>query len=125
MRAISTFSLVGFVLLSGCETIRYRMVPPPTENGRICVTQCAAVREMCIGNEKQEAYYEQDKCERRQDNEYYRCMERGRGDAERQKKCERVRYGCYSSADTFRCEGDYRACYVNCGGRVIEEVEKW
>ena len=127
MRATSTYKplLLAALLLSGCETIRYRLVPPPSENGRLCVTQCSGVREMCIGSEKQEAYYEREQCERRQEYDYYRCMDRGRGDADKQRKCDRLRYGCSAFADTNRCEHDYRACYVTCGGRVIEEIEKW
>lgn len=113
------------LLVAGCQTVSYRMVPPASESGRLCVTQCAGNREMCLGREQQNARHEQRECERREEREYRRCMDRAEGKADRQKKCERQRGYCGSHANTGRCEEDHRACYASCGGRVIRVVEEW
>lgn len=132
MRATSTFEtaartlLVSLALLAtGCETVRYRMIPPPTESGRLCIAQCAAVREMCLGGERQEAFYAQEQCERRVDRDYRRCLEQYRGDYAKQKNCDSIRGQCWVPADTGRCEHDYRTCFTNCGGQVIQEIERY
>ena len=125
MLRLPLLSLLAVIAMTGCESIRYRMVPPPSEAGRLCITQCAGIREMCIGQERQQANYEQEQCERRDDNDFSSCMRKAKGDRDREKKCERNRSYCGSNADTERCEVDYRGCYSNCGGRVIQEVEKW
>lgn len=129
MRAISTFSLLaGLSLLTGCETIHYRLTPPPTEAGQLCAVQCAGVRELCIAAETQGAYFEREQCERRIEYDYYRCVERARDDKERLKRCERIGLGnlCWTSmANTFHCEEGYRGCYASCGGIVTPVVEKW
>ena len=119
------FLLLSVLLLSGCETINYRMVPPHSDAGRLCVTQCAGIREMCIGQQQQQANFEQHQCERREDHEYSDCMSRAGGDRDKRKKCERNRDYCGSYAHTGRCEIDYRSCFSNCGGMVIREVEEW
>jgi hypothetical protein len=117
--------LLFLTSLTGCETIRYRMTPPPSETGRLCVTHCAGIQEMCIGQEQQKAYFKQHQCERQEDREYAHCMRRANHDRDKVKKCERNRDYCGSYAYTQRCEVDYRSCYANCGGMVIQEVEKW
>lgn len=48
--------LLLLLALTGCETVRYRMIPPPSESGRFCVTQCAGIMEMCIGHERSMAH---------------------------------------------------------------------
>ena len=123
---MSRLLILSFLIaLAGCETIRYRMVPPPSDSGRLCVTQCAGIRQMCIGQEEQQANYEQHQCERREDHEYDHCMRKAGNDRDKVKKCERNRSYCSSTANTEGCEVDYRGCYASCGGMVIQEVEKW
>jgi len=113
-----------FVLLAGCETVSYRMHPPPTEAGRLCVAQCATVREMCIGREEQNAHRDREDCRRREEREYRSCM----GNANSQDKrnrCEKQRNSCYRSAYTEPCNDSHRSCYASCGGRVQRVVEQW
>ena len=119
--------LLSVLLMYGCETIHYRLEPPATDEGRLCTAQCAGVREMCIAAETQQAYFEQDQCERRIEYEYYRCMDRARKDKQKQKRCDRIGIGgfCWAFADTYRCEEGYRGCYASCGGTVTPVVEKW
>lgn len=118
-------ALLMIFFLTGCETVRYRLVAPTSESGRLCITQCAAVREMCLGGERQEAYYAQEQCERRVDREYRRCLDQYRGDIVKQKNCDSIRSTCWAPADVGRCELDYRSCFANCGGTVVQEIEKW
>ncbi len=80
---------------------------------------------MCIAHTNQQAHFEQDRCERREDREYAYCMSRAESNRDKEKKCKRNRGYCGSYANTERCESDYRSCYANCGGSVIREVEKW
>lgn len=122
---IPTSLLLGLIALAGCETVRYRLVPPQSESGRLCITQCAVVREMCLSGERQEAYYSQEQCERRHSQEYYRCLDQYRGDYAKQKTCDVLRGSCWAPVDTGRCEHDYRSCFTNCGGQVIQEIEKY
>jgi len=117
--------LLSMLLMIGCETIHYRMVPPPSDTGRLCVTQCSGIREMCIGQEQQQANFQQHQCERREDQEYDHCQSQAGNDRDKRKKCERNRDYCGSYAHTERCEVDYRGCYTSCGGMVIQEVEQW
>ena len=111
---------VGFVifflaLLTACS--HYEYYPPKSAAGRQCTVQCSAVREMCISNENNHAQYERASCERRSHATYERCMRRAE-DKDDAKACARAQPVCYTSANTYRCEDNYRACYVNCGGQV-------
>jgi hypothetical protein len=117
--------LLFLFALTGCETINYRLVPPPSDAGRLCVTQCAGIREACIGQQQQQANFQQHQCERREDHEYDACLNRAGNDRDRLRKCARDRDYCGSYAQTERCEVDYRGCFSNCGGMVIQEVEQW
>ncbi len=113
-------ALVLTVLLGGCTTIRYEYYPPNTEQGRFCITQCAGVREMCQGNEIQRAQFDQAMCEQRADSMYHSCL-RHADNKDDAKKC--YRQSCFSNEDTWRCDENYRQCFVGCGGvvRAIEE----
>ena len=115
---IGLFALVA--LLAGCTSIRYEYFPPNTDQGRFCITQCAGIREMCLGNEIQRAQYDQAICEQRAESQYRSCLRHADSKKEA-KQC--YRHSCYSSENTWRCDEDYRRCFVNCGGviNIIEE----
>lgn len=113
------------VVLAGCQTTSYRMMPPVSETGRLCVTQCAGNREVCMGREQQNSRDDRRECERREEREFRHCMNKADGRRDREKKCERERNYCGSTANTGRCEEAYRACYRGCGGRVDRVVEEW
>lgn len=113
------------VLVSGCETISYRLTPPPTEMGRLCIAQCAGVRETCLAREEQKARDERQDCERREERRLRQCLHDAGNDQERRKKCHKYSSGCWSSAQTENCEAAYRDCYAICGGRIERVVEKW
>ena len=109
----STLTLT--ILFSGCTTIRYEYIPPATDQGRMCISQCSGVREMCQGNEIQRAQYNQALCEQRNESTYRRCLHHADSKDEA-KKC--YRQSCYSSENTWRCDENYRQCFVSCGGIV-------
>ena len=121
MRNLSVL-LAAAVLLSGCETVRYEMRPPASDAGRACVTQCAGIREVCRGNEIRRAASERNACERRADQSLIACLNRADNE-DKKKQCHRNKPGCYVSENQERCEQDYRACYVQCGGTVTRIVE--
>lgn len=115
--------LPALLLLAGCATTRYEFTPPPTDQGRYCVTQCASIKETCNGNEIHRAESEKSSCERSSTIAYVACMGKG-GGKEQDKECDKQRRYCYSSPDTDRCDTDYRSCYMNCGGIVRAYEEK-
>ena len=118
--------LLGTWMTSACETTTYIFRPPVTDQGRFCVTQCAAIRETCNGNEIQRAEREKSSCERSSDTAFYICMAQHLPpDAEKDKakNCEKQRRSCWSSPNTGRCDSDYRDCFVNCGGEIEKHVE--
>lgn len=116
--------LTATLLLPACQTVRYELRPPATETGRLCVTQCAGVRETCRGNEMRRARLERENCERRNDSTVRGCLARA-DSPERRKDCERMRSSCYASENEERCEQDYRGCYGQCGGTVHKIVEDY
>lgn len=109
-------ALLGLVL-AGCSFVRYEYHPPASEAGRQCIVQCAAVREMCISNENNRAQNDRIACEQRNRWNYQQCMRRA-DDKDDAKACARAQPTCWANANTFRCEENYRSCYVNCGGKI-------
>jgi len=118
------FSTMAFfvTMLTACSFIRYEYYPPASDSGRQCVVQCAAVREMCVSNENYRAQNDRAACEQRNNWNYQQCMRRA-DTKDEAKSCSRTQQMCWSNANTYRCEENYRSCYVNCGGR-IEAIEE-
>lgn len=108
-------TLLLALLFSGCTTIRYEYFPPSTEQGRYCTTQCAAIKDSCQGNEISRADAERYACEQRSEYQYHDCLRHARNDAEA-KRC--FRPACHSYPNTWRCDENYRQCFVGCGGIV-------
>lgn len=105
------------LLGAGCETVHYELRPPRTDAGRACVTQCAAIKESCRGNELRRMRMNMDACERRADSLVHACLFEASG-ADSKKMCELNRPPCWVAEEAGYCEGDYRACFVQCGGSV-------
>ncbi len=112
---VTMTALTLSLILAGCTTIHYEYVAPTTDQGRICVTQCAGVREMCQGNEINRAQSERYACEQRSESSYRSCMHHAENRDEA-KKCHRP--ACYAHENTWRCDENYRQCFVGCGGIV-------
>lgn len=117
-------SLIASLLLGACETVRYDLVPPASEGGRYCVTQCAGIKETCRGNEINRAAAEKASCEHQQERIYRECRARANGNRDQEKECDKHRSSCWASERTWRCDEDYRQCFANCGGRVNKVIEK-
>lgn len=115
---------LGLLLLTGCQTVRYEYTPPVTPEGRQCVVQCSAVREMCRANENQRADYKEQMCEERSEHTYYMCMKRAGRDAKQQEKCSDKRMYCKEYADVYHCNDEYNQCFTICGGSVNTIIEK-
>lgn len=112
----------AILLLAGCQTTRYEMHPPASNAGRNCVTQCGGIRETCRGNEIRRAQGEREACEHRADRTLHSCLSNADSKEKRQ-ECEKKKPSCWNYENYERCEEDYRACYVQCGGTVIKFVE--
>ena len=108
-------ALTLLLIMSACTTIRYEHIPPTTDQGRICVTQCAGVREMCQGNEINRAQSERYACEQRSESSYRNCLHHAEN-RDQSKKCYRP--ACYAHENTWRCDENYRQCFVGCGGTI-------
>lgn len=123
MATIVRFALpLFFFILAGCETIHYEYHPPVSDQGKTCVTQCAAIKELCKGNEIQRAQGEKDICERSSASDYRTCMHKAKNKDD-EKACDRKKKSCWQSENFYTCEADYRRCFVNCGGRIREYKE--
>ena len=107
--------LVVLLSLIGCKSIHYQYIAPASEQGKICITHCAGVREMCHGNEIQRAQYDQALCEQRSESIYRNCLHHADSKDEA-KKCYRP--ACWSHENTWRCDENYRQCFVSCGGTI-------
>lgn len=115
-------TVLALFILAGCETTHYDFVAPTSDQGRFCVTQCAAIKETCTGNEIRRAQNEKATCERTNDIAYKACVSKAANE-EQVKKCSRSRHYCSSYADTERCDKDYRTCFMNCGGTIYEYIK--
>ena len=111
------FVVVGMapvlMTLSGCGPIyetRYNLTPPQGQMGQICTNQCDQIRLQCIQNE---------------DQRLQNCETQNRLARLEYEQCRNMKYSdCYDSStwcdssDHEMCEGQFRACYSNCGGKV-------
>lgn len=106
------------LLVSACTSYQY--VPPPTEAGRQCVTSCDTNRQICIAGKEQAAASQSQGCEMRRAVQLSNCLSVALTPQARA-YCNKVAPHCTgSTANTGACDSGYRACYVQCGGRVIE-----
>jgi len=122
MHTIRIFLAVLAALLGGCATTHYDLKAPESDPGRYCVTQCAAIKETCNGNEIRRANAEKAGCEKSNGVVFAACAAKSTT-KDQEKECEKHRKYCWSSPDTDRCDGEYRSCFVNCGGSVHEYTE--
>lgn len=109
----------SLLILTGCETTHYDYRAPASAQGQMCITQCAGIKEQCIGNEISRAQNSKATCERSNDSAMRSCMAKA-SNKEQEKQCEKNRQYCIDFEFTERCEVNYRACFVNCGGAIIE-----
>ena len=144
------YVMLGFIimLLTGCTSTQYRYIPPPTEAGLNCVTQCQQHQNVCMNNEQINASAAYRQCQELSAMEYDRCLQDARMDfyrcdkiAERdykhclkhdkavdqcrKKKCHKThcyQNRCYKTADYSMCKSNFRECYQQCGG-IVEVIE--
>ncbi|AXS79451.1 hypothetical protein [Dechloromonas sp. HYN0024] len=107
--------MLGLLLVTGCVTTRYEYMAPHTEQGRYCATQCASIKEACQSNEISRAQAEQYNCQQRSEYRYHDCLHHARSEDEA-KRC--FRPACWNNPNTWRCDENYRQCFVGCGGTV-------
>lgn len=133
--------------MTGCAK-KYRYIPPDSQAGLKCVTQCLSIKDICRERELENAKAAQQACEKRSAEEYLeckisaeeefvQCQEEAREEyyaclkyaSERsschEKQCEEkycYERGCYESPDFSSCDSDYRECYQQCGG-IVEVIK--
>ena len=118
------------MVISACET-QYTYTPPETQDGKNCVMQCQNNQTQCKGNEQQRAYTLQQECMSKSNEankqceiesqaDYNACIKYARTDFDRTMCTKKVctKDSCGSSANFSFCEGEFRGCYQQCGGKV-------
>ncbi len=114
----TTTLLGGFTLLFtiGCGPVYrtdYQFTPPSSSTGKVCASNCENSKYQCQQIEQMRA----DQCQDRARLEMQRCEDNVRWREGREPKW----YECgmdSCSADTERCESQYRSCFTACGGKV-------
>lgn len=108
----------AMIALAGCGPLyrtTYGYTPPSDRLGRLCSAQCGTTRELCRANAQQRAQSEYTQCETRAQQYYYQCLNAA-GSAEQRQSCFLSQCNAHVFYDG--CDGDYRACYSACGGRI-------
>lgn len=135
------------IVLAGCAE-KYRYIPPESQAGLQCVTQCMSMKNTCRDREVENARIAQEACEKNATEEYieckiiseeefvqcqeeakeeyYACLKYAsdRSSCE-EKQCEKkhcYERTCYESANFRSCDSDYRECYQQCGG-IVEVIK--
>ena len=118
VRILRGLGLVWCILfLSACSSVRYEYYPPTTDGGRQCVAQCSIAREVCVGNENQRAANDRQVCEQQNRWNYQNCVRRAK-DKVVARSCSSYQSNCWASPNTYRCNENYRSCFVACGGHI-------
>jgi hypothetical protein len=122
MLKIKLFFLLCLFTITGCETVHYTYKAPATDSGRMCVTQCSAIKESCMTNQIQLSNKQSEACERNSDLHFMSCLSTAKTDKEKQ-KCEDKQSYCGSYVNDEPCEQKYRECFTNCGGTINQYIE--
>lgn len=110
--------LVMALLVSACTSLQY--IPPASDAGKQCVTTCDTNRQICISGQQQLAAGQNQSCEIRRATQLATCLSMA-GTPQARAYCEKTVPRCAGAfANTGNCETQYRSCYVQCGGQVIE-----
>ena len=93
------------------------LIPPATEQGRICAAQCETTQAICRADAKDDVRHcEAEKRDERRD--YQRCLDRRKRLPKGKKPtcwAPKVRF---CRADYRQCDAAFDACYRRCGGEV-------
>ena len=127
IRAIASMA----VLLAACSTTEVVYTPPETEQGKACVQRCQADQVACRRDQDVRAERAKHQCQAEADRresacriqaplEYAACLKFAKTDADRAACAleECTQPSCYATPQYGLCEGDFRFCYQNCGGRI-------
>lgn len=109
--------LLPLLLLGACTSYRY--IPPTTDAGRQCVVSCETNRQICISGKEQVAASQAQACELRRANQLNACLATA-FTPQLRAQCGKKAPSCSSHASTGACDTSHRACYVQCGGQVVE-----
>jgi hypothetical protein len=123
-------TIAAALLLAACAR-EYTFTPPATAEGRACVERCQGTQQACRRDQDRRAERLRQQCqddaERREQRckleapiEYASCLKYGKTEEDRascrMRECNEA--VCEPSANYGLCDGDYRACYENCGGKI-------
>ena len=118
--------LAQVFLLSACGPVyrtTYQYVPPESDAGKLCITQCENNKIQCAQLEQMRY----SSCQQQSDFSYHLCRSRRefRYNHKGHRKCVRNCYcyhrNCYQN--TNACESNYRSCYEACGGTISSDTQ--
>lgn len=122
MRYLVLAFLVALTACGPMMTTDFEIVPPPTENGRMCANNCLIMKDNC----EKDCWSQRDSCEQMnqmQANLDYLGYVAARSNQGMPVKRSPSEFsgGRYCSADQClqRCTQNYNVCHTNCGGKVI------
>ena len=100
------------VLLASCGPITsssYEFIPPQTYEGQMCVNNCLGLKNSC-----------QQMCDIKDAScDFIKYVGEGNSKHELASYMHESRY-CSDNFCDNDCDSDFRLCYANCGGQVIE-----
>lgn len=107
------------LLLGGCgPSVSYSYIPPTSDAGLHCVSQCNAEKRQCktlakLQQRQDEALYQA------QSTAYNYCMQNS--DKKKRKSCPYPQRNFDFGDD---CQDEYRSCYQSCGGTIRRIVHQ-
>lgn len=140
-------SMWAMLIFTGCAK-QYSYMPPKSEAGLQCVSQCQERKNTCRDIEAHRASKNKHACEVQADTEYSSCVTNAEDESyvcqkdakddyyaclkyasdrsichEKPCKQERcVKQTCYNSPNYRNCESEFSICFQQCGG-TIQEIE--
>ena len=145
---IRALSLLTFLLLATACTTQYHYIPPSSQAGIQCVSQCQQRQHECKqgANLRADAEHraclntvasDYQACQQLSHSRYHACQSRSEAEysaclkySDNRSECRRepcsqthcARKQCYHAPQYGSCQTDFNQCFQQCGGR-LQEVE--
>jgi hypothetical protein len=134
-----SLSLLVLTCCGPMYSTRFHFIPPASEQGRMCLNTCLSNKSICQNN----CNYNEQNCinnaqwlkmgqvlgnamtrpvPRKHYNPYDPYYPQPYDDLGYEYNATIRRCNQYKYSQMNSCENDYRSCYQNCGGQVLEEV---
>lgn len=122
MRMVFIALLAALTACGPVLTTEFEIVPPPTEQGRMCANNCLMMKDNC----ERDCWDQRQSCEQMnqvQSSLQYLSYVAARNSEGKplKRSADDFSGGRYCSADEClqHCVQNYNVCHTNCGGKVI------